>query len=105
MKKEYRLVVAGGRDFKNYLLLSKELKKYINELGSEYSIIILSGGASGADTLGEKFAKNHKLKVERYPAEWKMYGRAAGPKRNAQMIQAADGLIVFWDKSRGIQRI
>ena len=104
--KEYRLVIAGCRDYNNYFRLSQEVKKYIKSLGENYSIIIISGGASGADALGEKFAKKHKLQVERYPAEWDKYGKFAGPRRNAQMAKAADAVIVFWDgKSRGTKNM
>ena len=97
MQKEYRLVVAGCRNYTDYLRVSREIKKYIEELGSGYSIIIVSGCSNGTDALGERFADNHKLKVEKYPAEWNKYGRAAGPLRNAQMAKVADGIIVFWD--------
>ena len=106
MQKEYRLVVAGCRNFTNYLKASREIQKYINKLDAEYSVIILSGGANGADELGEKFAEKHKLKLEKYPAEWDRYGRFAGPRRNAQMAKIADGIIVFWDgKSRGTKNM
>lgn len=102
MRKEYRLVVAGCRDFNNYFKLAAELKRLIKEIGKDYTIIIISGGARGADTLGEKFARWHRLKIERFSAEWDKYGRSAGPRRNVQMAQVADGVIVFWDgKSRG----
>lgn len=104
--KEYRIVVAGCRNYKNYFKISRELKKYINNLGDDCEIIIVSGGASGVDALGEKFAKKHNFKVERYPAEWEKYGRSAGPIRNSKMAQAADGVIAFWDgKSRGTKNM
>ncbi len=102
MDKEYRLVVAGCRDYNNYPNAAKEIKKQIKELGFGYSVIIVSGGATGADALGEKFARQHRLKIERFPAEWNKYGKSAGPRRNEQMTQVADGVIVFWDgQSRG----
>lgn len=98
MKKQaYRLIVAGCRDFCDYPTAAAALQRYIEALGAGVEVIIVSGGARGADALGERFAAEHGLTVERFPAEWARYGRAAGPKRNAQMAEAADGALIFWD--------
>ena len=68
----------------------------------ENNIVILSGCASGADAIGERYAKENGFKVEKYPADWKTYGRSAGPKRNKQMAEISDYVICFWDeKSKG----
>ena len=67
-----------------------------------HNVIIVSGHAPGADSLGEKFAADHNLKCELHPADWKRHGRAAGPIRNEEMAEVSDALIAFWDgKSRG----
>ena len=97
-----RIVIAGCRDFNDY----KEAKEYIDfcisNIRKANKIIIISGGASGADTLGERYAKENGFKVELYPANWEKYGRSAGPKRNEQMAKICDYVICFWDgKSRG----
>ena len=40
--------------------------------------------------------------LEKYPALWEKYGDAAGPKRNEQMAEIADAVVVFWDgESKG----
>lgn len=102
MSNEYRLVVAGCRDYHNYSVASVEIEKHIRTLGANCSVIIISGCASGADALGERYATEHNLPIERYPADWERYGRGAGPRRNEQMAKVADGVLVFWDgKSRG----
>ena len=49
----------------------------------------------GADALGERYAWRHRLKVERYPADWEGLGKSAGPVRNELMAQNADALIAF----------
>ena len=74
---------------------------YKNKLKT-HNVIIVSGHASGADSLGEKFAADHNLQCELYPADWDKHGKAAGPIRNAEMAEVADALIAFWDgQSRG----
>ena len=58
-------------------------------------VVIVSGCAQGADALGERYAWRHRLKVERYPADWEGLGKSAGPVRNELMAQNADALIAF----------
>ncbi len=102
-KKEYRLVVAGSRDFDDYALLSAELDKL---LSGKTNITIVSGTARGADRLGERYAAEHNLRIERFPAEWEKYHKGAGPIRNMKMVQSADAVIVFWDnESSGTKNI
>ena len=97
-----RVVIAGCRDYNNY----DEAKSYIDfclsNIRKENNIVIVSGCASGADALGERYAKENGFKVEKYPADWKTYGKSAGPMRNKQMAEVCDCVICFWDgKSRG----
>ena len=97
-----RIVIAGCRNYNNY----EEAKKYIDicikEIKNKYTLIFVSGSCSGADMLGERYAKEHNYQIERYPAQWKKYGKKAGPLRNKQMIDIGDFIICFWDgESRG----
>ena len=42
------------------------------------------------------------IKVMRFPANWKKYGKKAGPIRNETMAKNAEGLVAIWDgQSRG----
>lgn len=97
-----RVVIAGCRDYTDY----KEAKPYIDfcisNIRKGNEIVIVSGGASGADAIGERYAKENGFKVERYPADWNRYGRSAGPRRNQKMAEVCDYVICFWDgESRG----
>ena len=75
-----------------------------DETGEE--IVIISGHALGADSLDERYAQERGFKIETYPADWKKYGRAAGPIRNEQMANIANALIAFWDgKSKGTKNM
>ena len=96
-----RTIIAGGRDFANTGMAFICLEPLVKA-----GDIIISGHASGADMMGELYAHKNKLQCELYPADWKKYGRAAGPIRNEQMAKVADRLIAFWDgKSRGTKSI
>ena len=77
-----------------------------DKITAGYSIIIVSGGCSGADLLGERYAKENGYSIDRYPAEWQKYGRKAGIMRNAVMADNADALIAYWDGiSRGTKNM
>ena len=94
-----KVIIAGSRNFNNYV----QLKNVCNHLLNNFQKIeIVSGGCRGTDLLGERYALEHGYPIKRFPANWNRYGRAAGPKRNAQMAEYSDMLIAFWDgKSRG----
>lgn len=102
---KYRVIVAGCRDFTDYELLKEKCNFYLQDKKPE-NVIIVSGHASGADALGERYAQERGLQLETFPADWKAHGRAAGPIRNAQMASVAHALIAFWDgKSRGVMNM
>ena len=102
---KYRIIVAGSRDFTDYQYLSDALKYYLGELECE-DICIISGGARGADTLGERFAKEHQLAYMVIPARWNEYGKSAGYKRNILMAEQATHLIAFHKNgSKGTQHM
>jgi hypothetical protein len=65
--------------------------------------IVIEGGAAGVDQLAFWNADKLGLRHETYTAQWGLYGRGAGPRRNQQMLDAgADLVIAFPDaKSKG----
>ena len=94
-----KVIIAGGRCFEDY----NNLRQFCDGiLQNQHNIIIVSGGARGADLLGENYAKERNYKLVRFPAAWSTYGKSAGVLRNAEMAKYADSLIAFWDgKSKG----
>ena len=58
---------------------------------------VLSGDATGVDQWGGRIAREKGIPVEQFPADWKTYGRAAGPIRNRKMLLHAQALIAVWD--------
>lgn len=93
----FRVIIAGGRDFNDYALLKAKCDNILAAKASKCRIIILSGAARGADSLGEQYAREHGYTIEQYPADWNTLGKAAGMIRNGQMANSADALIAFWD--------
>lgn len=48
--------------------------------------ILVHGDARGADRMAEKLWKQLEGACVACPADWKTFGRAAGPMRNASML-------------------
>lgn len=85
-----RMIVCGGRHFDQYEYLEFVLDKIIRENGIDKdNLEIISGHCEGADQCGEDYAQSHGIKCNVFPAEWKKYGRKAGPLRNSQMLDYA----------------
>jgi YspA, cpYpsA-related SLOG family len=94
-----KIIIAGGRDFNNYDLLKEKCNSILSKTKD---IEIISGGAKGADSLGEKYALDNKYQLTIVRAEWDTLGKKAGIIRNEEMAKIADALICFWDgKSKG----
>lgn len=97
-----RIVVCGSREFDDYDVAKVFIKRCLDEEKIDCETIIVSGGSRGADLLGERYARENRFEIERYSAEWKSYGRKAGPIRNRKMAEVCDVVICFWDgKSKG----
>ena len=91
----FKLIIAGTRTFNDYQLLRDYTDKLLVNI--KEPIEIVSGHARGADALGERYAmeKGYALKI--FPAEWDVYGKLAGFRRNVQMAEYADALLAFHD--------
>ena len=91
----FRVIIAGTRTFDNYGLLYEYADYKLSQI--QDNIEIVSGGAKGADALGERYAREKGYSLRVFPADWAKYGRKAGPMRNRQMAEYADALLAFWD--------
>lgn len=101
-----RVLVVGSRTFSDYELVKQTLDGL---LPKDADIEIVSGGAKGADSLAERYAKDKNYALKVFPSEWDKYGKSAGYRRNADMhryISESDDriCIAFWDgESKGTQ--
>ncbi len=85
-----RIIICGGRHFKDYDRLESTMNEVMSKIAPWRDVIeIVSGHCEGADQLGELYAKKHDLLCKVFPAQWKKYGKAAGPIRNSEMVKYA----------------
>ena len=99
----FKVIIAGGRDFNNFSLLKEKCNEI---LVNQKDIQVVSGGANGADRLGEKYAAQRGYRIQQFLANWSKYGKSAGYIRNKQMAEYACALIAFWGKkSKGTKHM
>ena len=94
-----KILVCGDRNWVDKKAIFRELSKYPRDT------IVIEGEARGADSLARVVALGLGVSVERYPANWDKYGRAAGPIRNQQMLDQKPDLVLAFhadlDNSKG----
>jgi hypothetical protein len=105
--KMVKLLVCGGRDFGNpnkgsegriqYSYIQYELNRFAIANSTLYhptenwlptDIYIISGGATGVDAAAIDWAVINWCPFIEYHANWKRYGKTAGPIRNQEMLDS-----------------
>lgn len=91
-----RLLVTGSRTWPNQPAIVGAIMKQWVDWGRP-PVTLVHGGAAGADLMAaEAIANTDVFKVEEHKALWDVYGKAAGPIRNAQMVSlGADAVLAF----------
>ncbi len=86
------LVVSGSRNYNNPKTIAKHLQQALNK---QPNLVLVSGGAKGADHLVQQWAANNHVPCLVVPAKWHQFGKAAGPIRNNFMLSMGHGLLAF----------
>lgn len=88
-----KLLIVGSRSIKNF-----DLSEYI----PKETELIISGGATGIDSIAEKYADDHRISKLIIRPRYDLFGKAAPLKRNEEMVNFCDEVLVVWDGvSRG----
>jgi hypothetical protein len=80
-----RVLFFGDRDWANAVPIGQALSEEVLKAGGAEHLLVIAGGARGADSIAETIAKRSGIHVARVDALWDSYGRAAGPIRNGVM--------------------
>lgn len=93
-----RIAVVGSRKFMNYLQLKREIDNIYEE-----DDWIISGGATGADSMAQRYAKENGLPILIVYPRWrvikgteKVYDAGAGFKRNKVIVENSDIVLAFY---------
>lgn len=87
-----RTIIAGSRDITDYDIIEDACASCPWEITR-----VVSGTARGVDRLGERWAKERHIPIDKYPADWDTYKKAAGYIRNKLMADNSEALVAIWD--------
>lgn len=91
-----RIGVVGSREFTNYKQLSREVLNRIETDDDE----IESGGAIGADSMAQRWAKENGYDIHiRYP-KYRIHGKGATFVRNERIVRNSDLVLAFYAPGR-----
>lgn len=78
------------------------MREALDHLARERGVLeVISGGATGADAIAHEWAISRSLRSTVIRADWKMFGRAAGPIRNKRMIDLKPNFVVAFTGGKG----
>lgn len=85
-----KVLVCGGRNYND----PEAVYKALDDIRPS---MIIEGGASGADCYAADWADANNVPLKTFPADWKTYGKSAGPIRNKRMLdkEMPDVVIAF----------
>lgn len=90
-----RVIVTGSRDWTDREVVVRSLLAVERRAAVGHRLTLIHGGQRGADAYAHSWARNRSGWItEVHPADWTLYGRAAGPVRNKAMIAAGADLVI-----------
>lgn len=91
-----KLAIIGSRTFDDYVFFVEQLYIFCQKHNQKPTAII-SGGAKGADTLAEYYAKQNNIPCIVFKPDYKRHGRGAAFVRNRLIVDNADSVLAFWN--------
>ena len=94
---DVKVLISGDRNWTDKAMIEYYLTKTLPKMGLK-PVLIIEGGARGADRLAAQVAIELGIPVQEHPAHWEIYGRGAGHIRNTEMLQECPNvLLAFHD--------
>lgn len=105
MGEAMRVLVCGGRDFEtedDQVRMWTELDLLLADVGGPDRMMVIQGGAFGADALAVEWCKRYSVPWSTFPADWSRHGNSAGPIRNRRMlVDGRPDLVIAFPGGRG----
>lgn len=97
-----KVLVTGGRDYSDW----QKVYAVLDSIKDPVPSVIIQGGARGADYLARDWANSRLIPLHTYKADWKKYGKAAGPIRNKIMLEQGNpDLVVAFPGGNGTKNM
>ena len=95
-----RVAVIGSRH------IPSDAAELIKEHLPDFTTEIVSGGATGIDTVAKAVAKELGIPCKEFLPDYARFGKRAPLVRNDEIIDYADMVLAFWDgESHGTQYV
>lgn len=95
-----RVIITGSRSYVDQDWIEECLDEMIDK---ENDVVVHGDCPTGADNFAEIWCEKNGVRQEKFPAEWHIYGRAAGPLRNQKMVDAGARICIAFP-TLGISR-
>ena len=99
---DFRILVTGSRDWDDVPAVYRALTHAAAEHPQQSVVIVHGACPKGADAIAVQWTRicpvqwGKRVSAEAHPADWDAYGRAAGMRRNAEMVAlGADVCLAF----------
>ena len=104
-----KILVCGSRDWNDYTAIRRELDKLYHIQVERDALIIIQGGARGADAIARGWAERNGVPCVQVDANWVFYGKSAGPISNEWMLRLDPDLVLAFsvdlDHSKGTKNM
>ena len=84
----------GSRTITDATILAEMLEPYAERVTQ-----VISGGATGVDTLAREWAHRHGKPLQELRPDYQRHGAQAPLVRNRQIVTKADEVFILWDGS------
>lgn len=101
---DIRILVTGGRNYTDRTAVARALQHLADNYvfgAKPAEFVLVHGGATGADQLAADEAQRLGWRTEAHPADWDTYGKAAGPRRNTDMVRLGANYLVAFPGGHG----
>lgn len=98
------ILVSGSRDWSSRAAVWDALNRWHKASGTP--VTLMHGACpTGADAIADQWASVQHVPVRKFPADWKKYGKSAGPRRNVDMVNGKPDVVLIFCKnySRGTE--
>jgi len=98
----FKLLVCGGRDFKDVI----PLRNLLDRAHAKFQIThLIHGDSKGVDKLAAEWANAKGIQVVAVPANWEFFKNAAGPIRNQHMIELYPDAVLAFPGGKGTKNM
>jgi len=88
------IAIVGSRGFTDEALIQRSLERWIVNTAGDLTVV--SGGARGADSIGERVARDLGVTTKVHLPQWDRFGKSAGFRRNEDIVRDADVVLAFF---------